>query len=79
MTRVVMFLVVLTVLALAAEDYYVTLGLRRNASDEEIKKAFKKLSIKYHPDKNRGDEKGAQDKFTKVVNAYEILKDKEKR
>lgn len=79
MTRVAFLIVVLVSMAYAAENYYVTLGVRRDASDGEIKKAFKKLSIKYHPDKNRGQEKGAQEMFTQIVNAYEILKDKEKR
>jgi DnaJ-class molecular chaperone len=52
-------LLLLVVFAHAGEDYYKVLGLKRSASDGEIKKAFKKLSIKYHPDKNKGKEKWA--------------------
>jgi DnaJ-class molecular chaperone len=59
------------------EDYYKTLGISRNASPQEVKKAYRKLSQKYHPDLNRA--KDASDMFSKINNAYEILSDKEKR
>lgn len=60
------------------EDYYKTLGISKGASDAEIKKAYRKLAMKYHPDKNQGD-KSAEDKFKTVNEAYEILSDKSKR
>jgi len=60
------------------KDYYKILGLSRNASDEEIKRQYRKLANKYHPDKNSGDG-GAEAKFKEINEAYEVLKDKEKR
>lgn len=62
-----------------AEDYYTALGLKRGADDNAIKKAFKKLAIKYHPDKNKDDPEGAKQRFQKIANAYEVLSDPEKR
>ncbi|MFC2013310.1 molecular chaperone DnaJ [Chloroflexota bacterium] len=58
-------------------DYYEVLGIDRNATDEGIKKAFRKLAFKYHPDRNRDD--GAEDKFKEVNEAYEVLSDTDKR
>ena len=58
-------------------DYYEILGLARGATDEEIRKAFRKLAFKYHPDHNHED--GATDKFKEVNEAYEVLSDAEKR
>lgn len=62
-----------------AEDYYQILGVPRNADDAVIKKAFKKLSLKYHPDKNKNNEEFAKQQFVKVATAYETLIDPEKR
>lgn len=60
------------------KDYYKILGVSRDASQDEIKKKYRKLAAKYHPDKNP-DDKSAEDKFKEVGEAYEVLKDPEKR
>ena len=57
---------------------YDTLGVKKGASADEIKKAYRKLAAKYHPDKNPGDT-SAEEKFKEVQNAYDVLSDKEKR
>ncbi|MDR0307942.1 MAG: molecular chaperone DnaJ [Chitinispirillales bacterium] len=59
-------------------DYYQVLGLAKGASDDDIKKAYRKLAVKYHPDKNPGD-KTAEEKFREATEAYEVLKDSNKR
>ena len=61
-----------------SEDYYQILGVQKNAGDEEIKKAYRKLAMKYHPDHTKGD-KSAEEKFKKISEAYAVLSDKEKR
>jgi curved DNA-binding protein len=61
-----------------SEDYYKILGVQKNASVEEIKKAYRKLAMKYHPDHAKGD-KSAEEKFKKISEAYAVLSDKEKR
>ena len=63
---------------MAGKDYYKILGVNKNASDNEIKKAFRKLAMKYHPDRNKGDSQ-AEDRFKEVNEAYAVLSDKEKR
>ena len=63
---------------MSTADYYKTLGVKRGASADEIKKAYRKLAVKYHPDHNPGD-KQAEDKFKEISEAYAVLSDQEKR
>ena len=60
------------------EDYYITLGVKRGASDDEIKKAYRRLARKHHPDVNPGD-KVAEDKFKQISEAYDVLSDPKKK
>src|SRR5687768_16939203 len=62
----------------AVKDPYKTLGVDRKASDDEIKKAYRKLARQYHPDTNHGDEK-SEERFKEIQGAYAILSDPEKR
>ena len=65
---------------MAKKDYYDTLGVPKNASDEDIKKAYRKLAMKHHPDRNQGDSaKAAEEKFKESKEAYEMLSDDQKR
>jgi molecular chaperone DnaJ len=63
---------------MAGKDYYSILGVSRNATEKEIKQAFRRLARKYHPDVNPGD-KTAEEKFKQISEAFEVLSDKEKR
>lgn len=63
---------------MAKRDYYEVLGVGKNATDEELKKAYRKLALKYHPDRNPGD-KEAEEKFKEAAEAYSVLSDKDKR
>jgi len=60
-------------------DYYKLLGVPRGATEQEISKAYKKLAIKFHPDKNPDNKEQAEENFKKVCEAYEVLSNKEKR
>lgn len=64
--------------AMAEKDYYQLLGVKKNATDDEIKKAYRSLAKKYHPDKNKGN-KEAENKFKEISEAYAVLSDAEKR
>ncbi|XP_063218853.1 dnaJ homolog subfamily B member 9-like [Bacillus rossius redtenbacheri] len=59
------------------KNYYDVLGIKKTATDRDIKRAFRKLAVKYHPDKNK--QKGAENKFTEIAEAYEVLSDPAKR
>ena len=63
---------------MAKRDYYEVLGVEKNASEDEIKKAYRKIAIKYHPDRNPGD-KDAEEKFKEAAEAYDVLHDPKKR
>lgn len=61
-----------------SKDHYSTLGVPKSATADEIKKAYRKLAMQYHPDKNKGDKK-AETKFKEINGAYEVLSDVKKR
>ncbi len=61
------------------DDYYKILGIEKNATESEIKKAYRKLALKWHPDKNPNNRKESEEKFKKINEAYSILSDKNKR
>jgi molecular chaperone DnaJ len=65
-------------MAMQKRDYYEVLGLSRDSADEEIKKAYRRLALKYHPDRNPGD-KEAEENFKEAAEAYEVLSDRDKR
>ena len=63
---------------MAKPDYYESLGVNRDASDDDLKKAYRKLAMKHHPDRNP-DSKDAEEKFKEIKEAYEVLSDPQKR
>lgn len=63
---------------MAKRDYYEVLGVGKNATEDDLKKAYRKLALKYHPDRNPGD-KNAEEKFKEAAEAYSVLSDKDKR
>ena len=63
---------------MADKDYYDVLGVSKNANEAEVKKSYRKLAMKYHPDRNKGDRE-AEKKFKEVSEAYEVLKDPQKK
>src|SRR5438309_8841686 len=63
---------------MAKQDYYATLGVARDASPEDLKKAYRKLAMQHHPDRNPNDKK-AEAKFKEINEAYDVLKDEQKR
>src|SRR5262249_59238268 len=63
---------------MAKQDYYETLGVRRDADADTLKKAFRSLAMKYHPDRNP-DDNGAEQRFKEINEAYDVLKDEQKR
>ena len=63
---------------MAKRDYYEVLGVDKSANEDALKKAYRKLAIKYHPDKNPGDAE-AEEKFKEIAEAYDVLSDPQKR
>ena len=59
------------------KDYYKILGIAKGASEDDVRKAYRKMALKFHPDKNKSA--GAEEKFKEIAEAYEVLSDKRKR
>ena len=64
---------------MAKRDYYEVLGVSKSASADEIKKSYRRLAMKHHPDRNKDGDSGSETKFKEAKEAYEVLKDPEKR
>jgi len=76
--RVAVFFAFVFAIVARASDHYAALGVQRSSSSDQIKRAYRKLALKYHPDKNPGDDE-ASAKFAEIGNAYEVLSNEEKR
>ena len=63
---------------MSSQDYYQTLGIDKSASDSDIKKAYRRLAMKHHPDRNKGN-KTSEVAFKEITEAYEVLSDSDKR
>ena len=61
------------------KDYYAILGVDKNADDDQLKKAYRKMAVKWHPDKNQDKKEKAEAKFKEIGEAYDVLSDKNKR
>jgi len=61
------------------KDYYGILGVGKNVSEEELKKAYKKQALKWHPDRNQGNKEQAEEKFKDIAEAYEVLSDPKRK
>ena len=66
-------------MATTERDYYEVLGVTRSASEDDIKKAYRKLALKYHPDKTPDNRREAEERFKELVEAYQVLCDPERR
>ena len=77
--QTILIIVFLFTGALSAADYYKVLGVKKNASKKDLKKAYRKLALKYHPDKNLKNKAKATQKFEELSTAYEVLSDPAKR
>lgn len=77
--NITILLLIICIEVIFCIDYYKTLGVKRNASDKEIKKQYRKLALKYHPDKNLDKREKATKKFAEISEAYEVLSDPDKR
>ena len=66
-------------MSMEVKDYYQTLGVSKDASSEDIKKAFRRLALRYHPDRNLGNTKKAEGRFKEINEAYEVLGNEQKR
>ena len=64
---------------MSQRDYYEVLGVEKSADDAQVKKAYKRLAMKYHPDRNKDDKEGAEKKFKEVRKAYDIISNPQKR
>jgi molecular chaperone DnaJ len=64
---------------MSMKDYYRVLGINRDASQKEIKRAFRRLALRYHPDRNPQDQKQVEERFKEINEAYQVLSDKDKR